>query len=224
MQNFEGTNMPIRVIAIEDYPMMLKAIVDELDSQPDIQVVGKSSRGSELPRLVRETSPDVVVLDLEMVTEVFDPISAVKSLVEDHPDVRILVLTGHDEELYVREIITAGALGYVLKSDDLSMHLSDGVRTVNSGGRFYSPEVMDKLFSGDTPGGGLKDQDLAVLRLAAQGLANLTIAQSLNLSEKRIRNILSNIYEKLDVRDSVGVNLRVAAINKARDLGLLPEE
>ncbi len=215
--------MPIRVIAIEDHPLMLKAIVDELNAQPDIQVVGTAGHGSELSHLVRETSPDVVILDLGMSTGVFEPISAVRSLVQDHPNVRILVLTGYDDDIYVREIVAAGAHGYVLKSDDLSLMLPKGVRTVYEGKRFYSPDVLEKLFSkqkGEVT--SLNEQELAILRLAAQGLSNSSIAQSINLSEKRVRNILSSAYIKLDIPETRGINMRVAAINKARDLGLLP--
>ena len=215
--------MPIRVIAIEDHPLMLKAIVDELNAQQDIQVVGTAGHGSELSHLVRETSPDVVILDLGMSTGVFEPISAVRSLVQDHPNVRILVLTGYDDDIYVREIVAAGAHGYVLKSDDLSLMLPKGVRTVYEGKRFYSPDVLEKLFSkqkGEVT--SLNEQELAILRLAAQGLSNSSIAQSINLSEKRVRNILSSVYIKLDIPETRGINMRVAAINKARDLGLLP--
>jgi DNA-binding NarL/FixJ family response regulator len=215
--------MPIRVIAIEDHPLMLKAIVDELNAQQDIQVVGTAGHGSELSHLVRETLPDVVILDLGMSTGVFEPISAVRSLVQDHPNVRILVLTGYDDDIYVREIVAAGAHGYVLKSDDLSLMLPKGVRTVYEGKRFYSPDVLEKLFSkqkGEVT--SLNEQELAILRLAAQGLSNSSIAQSINLSEKRVRNILSSAYIKLDIPETRGINMRVAAINKARDLGLLP--
>jgi len=215
--------MPIRVIAIEDHPLMLKAVVDELNAQQDIQVVGTAGHGSELFHLVRETSPDVVILDLGMSTGVFEPISAVRSLVQDHPNVRILVLTGYDDDIYVREIVAAGAHGYVLKSDDLSLMLPKGVRTVYEGKRFYSPDVLEKLFSkqkGEVT--SLNEQELAILRLAAQGLSNSSIAQSINLSEKRVRNILSSAYIKLDIPETRGINMRVAAINKARDLGLLP--
>jgi DNA-binding NarL/FixJ family response regulator len=101
--------------------------------------------------------------------------------------------------------------------------LPKGVRTVYEGKRFYSPDVLEKLFSkqkGEVT--SLNEQELAILRLAAQGLSNSSIAQSINLSEKRVRNILSSAYIKLDIPETRGINMRVAAINKARDLGLLP--
>lgn len=215
--------MPIRVIVIEDHPLMLKAIVDELSSQAGIQVVGKADHGSELPRLVRDTSPDVVILDLGMSTGNFEPITAVRSILQDFPDLRILVLTGYDDEVYIQQIVDAGAYGYVLKSDDLSLTLPRGVEKVHAGKRFYSEDVIDKLFPRETGNASvLNEKELVVLRLAAQGLSNTSIAQSMNISEKRVRNLLSSVYAKLDIHESEAINVRVAAIKKARDLGLLP--
>ena len=214
--------MAIRVAIVEDHPLMVKAIVDVLSNQPDITVVGTSNHGFELPKLVRETSPDVVILDLGMTGENFEPISAVQSLRHEHPEVRILVLTGYDDEIYVRQLVEAGAYGYVLKSDDLSMELPNGVRRVFDGKRFYSTAVVDKIFAEQKPEEiVLSEQELVVLRLAAKGHSNTSIAQSMNVSERRVRNLLSHVYSKFDIREAETINIRVAAINKARELGLL---
>jgi DNA-binding NarL/FixJ family response regulator len=213
--------MPIRVAAIEDHPLMLKAILQELKDHPDIQVVGSAGHGAEMQRLVRETTPDVVVLDLGMSGGAFEPISAVKTLFEAHPHVQVLVLTGYDDGAWIRELIAAGVRGYVLKSDDLSLNLPDGVRAVHAGKRFYSPTAAEKYF--DCKETALCAQKLVVLKLAAQGLSNKRIGQELDLAEKTIRNLLSTVYGKLSVKAEEGVNSRVAAINKARDLGLLEE-
>lgn len=219
----ERYSTPIRVIAIEDHPLMLKAILQELNAHPDIQVVGTASDGAELHQLVRKTSPDMVVLDLGMSTGEFEPVTAVKALRQTHPDVGVLVLTGYDDGVWVRELIGAGAQGYVLKSDDLSLSLPQGVRAVHAGGRFYSQAVTDKYFAHENAA-LLTGQELAVLKLGAQGLSNARIAEALGLSEKTVRNKFSTIYGKLNVEAGEGVNQRVAAINRARDLGLLPEE
>jgi DNA-binding NarL/FixJ family response regulator len=214
--------MPIRVAIIEDHPLMLKAIEKELVTQPDIKVVGTANHGSELARLVRETSPDVVILDLGMTGSTFEPITAVRMLLQDYPKVRVLVLTGYDDEIYIRQIIDAGAYGYVLKSDDLSLMLPKGVKRVFEGKRFYSDDVMDKLFDQQKSGNILlSEQELIVLRLAAEGLTNNGIAQAMNISEKRVRNLLTKVYTKFDLHESQETNVRVMAINKARDLGFL---
>jgi len=217
--------MAIRVAIVEDHPLMVKAIVDVLSNQPDITVVGTSNHGFELPKLVRETSPDVVILDLGMTGENFEPISAVQSLRHEHPEVRILVLTGYDDEIYVRQLVEAGAYGYVLKSDDLSLMLPNGVKRVFDGKRFYSTAVVDKIFADQKPEEVmLSDQELIVLRLAAKGYSNTSIAQSMNISERRVRNLLSYVYSKFDIREDETINVRIAAINKARDLGLLLDD
>jgi DNA-binding NarL/FixJ family response regulator len=214
--------MAIRVAIVEDHPLMVKAIVDVLSNQPDITVVCTSNHGFELPKLVRETSPDVVILDLGMTGENFEPISAVQTLLHEHPELRILILTGYDDEIYVRQLVDAGAYGYVLKSDDLSLELPNGVRRVFDGKRFYSTAVVDKIFADQKPEEiMLSEQELVVLRLAARGHSNTSIAQSMNISERRVRNLLSGVYSKFDIREAETINVRIVAINKARELGLL---
>ena len=210
---------PIRVAVVEDHPLVLKAIVQELESQDNIKVVGTRTHGSELTQLVWESSPDVVVLDLRMSEGEFEPISAVEAVRQSYPDVQILVLTGFDDGVWVQSLIQAGALGYVLKSDDLSLYLPDGVRTVCAGERFYSPAVTDKLLSRPYEA-ALTPKEIGILRLVAEGLSNNTIGERINLSEKTVRNYLWSIYSKLCITGKA-THSRVAAINKARDLGLI---
>lgn len=211
--------MSIRVVAVEDHPLMLKALVQDLQAHSDIQVVGTGAHGSELHRLVHETSPDVVVLDLGMATGEFEPIGAVRALRQTHPQVQILVLTGYDDGVWMRELIAAGARGYVLKSDDLSLCLPEGVRAVYRGERFYSPTVTEKYFVCENT--ALSAQELTILKLVAQGLSNARIGRELGLADKTVRNNLSSIYNKLGLQADQDLNPRVAAINKVRDLGLL---
>lgn len=163
--------MPIRVIAIEDHPLMLKAIRDELSNDPEIQLVGELSHGSELAKMVYEKNPDVLILDLSLSGEAFEPLTAVRDLTNIHPNLRILVLTGFDDPQLMRSLIDAGANGYILKSDNLSMQLPMAVKIVYAGGTFYSDQVMKKLATvvDQQP---LNDQELSTLRLVAQGLTN----------------------------------------------------
>jgi len=214
--------MTIKVVAIEDHPLMLSAIVDELDTQADIEVVGTGDHGNKLHQIVRAVNPDVVVLDLGMAEGVFEPVSAVRQLKQEHPDVQVLILTGYDDELYMRELTHAGALGYVLKSDNLSLQLPKAVRAIHAGEPFHSPTVLKRILM-DQGGQTLNGQELAVLRLASQGLVNSKIGESLGLSEGRVRNILTSIYAKMDVQDDKDINPRVTIVVKARELGLLPK-
>ena len=212
--------MPIRVVAVEDHPLMLKAVTRELDTQDDIQIVGTATHGNALHRLVRETSPDVVVLDLGMSGEVFEPITTVKELRRSYPEVQILVLTGYEDGTLMRKLIGAGVQGYVFKSDDLSLCLPDGVRALHKGERFYSPTVTNMYFAGEGDA-GLSERELAILRMAAQGLSNASIGQALGLSEKTVRNYFSGVYTRLGIVADGNVNPRMAAVNKAREMGLV---
>ena len=214
----------IKVLVIEDHHLMLQAVVDQLESEPDIKIVGTSNKGSQVHQLVRTSSPDVVVLDLGMSTEVFEPISAVRQLRQNHPNVQILILTGYDDPLYMREITKAGARGYLLKSDDFSLNLPQAVKAVYKGHHHYSSAVVDKLLSGEDDQYDFSDQELTVIRLLAKGLMNERIGESLGVSERRVRNILTGVYAKMGIQDEEGVNPRVSAVVKAREMGLLPEE
>lgn len=218
--------MSIRVVVIEDHVLMRKAVLDQLAMHTDIEVIQTAVHGDELPRLAREFNPDVVILDLGMSGGHFDPIRAVRNLRRDYPNINILVLTGYDDEVYMRELVKAGVRGYVLKSDDLSSSLARGVRTVYQGQRFYSQEVADRLLDHIEAGqvAPLNEHELAVLRLAAQGMNSARIAETLTLSEKRVRNLFSDIYEKLNLHDEPRSNLRVLAIKRGRELGLIPHE
>lgn len=212
--------MAIRVIAVEDHPLMLKAIRDELTHDPDIEIVGELNHSFELAKLVHEKRPDVLVLDLSLSGETFDPVSTVRNLSQAHPHLHILILTGFDDALLIHSVIEAGALGYILKNDDLSMKLCEAVRDVSQGKAFYSDQVVHKLIT-VAKQGLLTNQEVATLRLVATGLTNHEIALGMKVSVKRVRNIMINIYDKLDVRGEGNVNQRIASVNKARELGLL---
>jgi DNA-binding NarL/FixJ family response regulator len=214
--------MMIRVIAVDDHPLILKAISDLLKEHLDIQLVATSNQGSQLLKLVREHKPDVAIVDLGMTGDTFDPISSVRALHEQHPNVKVLILTGYDDGLWVRELIKAGASGYMLKSDDFSLNIPQAIRALNQGRKFFSPGVADRLVDHDLD--KLTPRELSVLNLLSQGLATEIIAKNLGVSEKRVRNVLVMICDKLAVDKAEGVSLRVAAINKARELGLIPRE
>lgn len=211
----------IRVIAIDDHELILSAVSEELSKQLDIELVGTADHGSQLHNLVRDKSPDVVLLDLGIAGEVFDPIAAVKTLLQEHPEVRVLILTGELEPAYVKYLVDAGAMGYIFKNDKFSGSLSQAIRTVFNGENFYSPSVLKILLGKVKEIPKLTDQELQVLRLVTDGFSNTRIGDTLGLSEKRVKNIMTDIYQKLGIEEAGDINMRVALINKARELGLL---
>ena len=215
--------MTIRIIAIDDHPLILRALADMLIEHPDIQLVATSNQGSQLLKLVREHKPDVAIVDLGMSLDTFDPIDSVRTIHEQHPKVKILILTGYDDGLWVRELVKAGASGYMLKSDDFSLNIPQAVRALHQGGKFFSPGVTEKLLE-DSYDDKLTAREISVLNLLAQGLSTEAIASTLGVSEKRVRNLLVSICDKLGVDRTDGISLRIAAINQARKLGLIPSE
>jgi two-component system secretion response regulator SsrB len=207
----------IRVAIIDDHPLVIKAIENELDVEEDITIVGKADHGSKLLDLVHDTSPDVVILDLGMSEQQFEPVSTVQKLRLRYPKVQVLVLTGNDDKVWMKQLIDQGVLGYVLKSDCLSLHLAESIRTVHQGRTFYSPAVADRLAVDSRE---LNDKELVILRLVAEGFSNTAIAQELGSTEQTVSNRLTGIYKKLGVVGEA-TNSRVAAVNKARELRLL---
>ena len=214
--------MIIRVIAIDDHHLILKALSDLLRDIPDIQLVAISNQGSQLLDLVKEQNPDVAIVDIGMTGDKFDPISSVRTLHERFPNVKVLILTGYDDGLWARELIKAGANGYMLKSDDFSLNIPQAIRALAQGGMFISPGVADKLIENDLD--KLSPRELSVLNLLSQGLETDAIANNLGVSKKRVRNVFVVICDKLAVDRVEGISLRVAAVKKAREMGLIPKE
>lgn len=213
----------IRVAVIDDHPLILGMVNKEISHAGDMEIVGTARHGSELNDLVLKTSPDVVILDLGMSRGVFEPVSAVQQLLQEQPNVKVLILTANDSLAYIRDLLKAGALGYVLKFDDLSMELPKAVRTVYRGDKFYSPEVTNILLSeGEQADIQLTDRELQILRLVAESQNNKGISEIIGVTEKWVRNSLSDVYRKLGVRGDI--NSRMASVNKARELGLLPDK
>jgi NarL family two-component system response regulator LiaR len=214
----------IHVIVIEDHHLLLRAMVEELDKQPDIDVVGSANHGDKLFQLVRSTVPDVVVLDLGMSEGGFEPLASVRQLMQEHPKTRVLVLTGRDDELMMRELIDAGVQGYLLKGDEASLNLAAAVRNIARGEPVFSTSIVGKLISANRRQDLLTDQEVSVLRLLGEGLDNDHIGKALGVSERRARNVVSQIYRKMGLRDEPGINPRVAAVVRAREMGMLPQE
>jgi DNA-binding NarL/FixJ family response regulator len=216
-----GKRMSIRVVLFDDHPPILEYVTSELEKHADIRVVSTSKRGSDLLRLVRETSPDVVILDLRYAgDEDFHPLEAVHDLFRAYPDIGLVILTGDNSLYAIKELIKAGALGYILKNDDLALNLPLVIRSVSQSVPFQSPLVQKRL-QAESAQRILTTNETNLLRLLNQGLSNEQIGAEMNLSESRVKGILREIYAKLGIREDSGVYMRVALINKAKQLGLL---
>ncbi|HLY26407.1 MAG TPA: LuxR C-terminal-related transcriptional regulator [Aggregatilineales bacterium] len=206
----------IRVALVDDHPLILKIVRQELQRATDLEIVWDAADVAEIMSLVAHNQPNVLVLDLSFAGRGFDPVSTVRDLRARFADMFILILTAYDDPVWIEELLRAGAHGYVVKSDDLSLKLAEAIRTVAQGRTFLSPTAAMGLTLANKRY-ALTARERAILRLAAEGLPNPQIAEALGVSDGTVRNHISNIYGKLEV------TTREAAIRAAQQLRELPK-
>ncbi|MEA2452247.1 MAG: hypothetical protein QOG04_957 [Actinomycetota bacterium] len=209
------TEEPIRVVLIDDHDLLRRGMKTMLESEGDIEVVGELSDGSGASELVEETSADVVLVDVIMPKK--DGIEATREIKDVHPNVAVVVLSGHDEQRFVFDAVKAGASGYLLKTAELDEVVST-VRAVARGEMQLDPQLASQVL---TEFEGYRSNDVAdafqpltpreaeILQLMSEGLPNKAIASRLSISERTVTTHVANIYSKLHV------NNRVSAIQEA---------
>ncbi|BDZ65396.1 response regulator [Agromyces mangrovi Wang et al. 2018] len=209
-----------RVVIADDHPMFRFGLRSALAATPEVEVVGEAADGAELRALVDELRPDVVLTDLEMPRE--GGLEMLRRLAERDGAPGVLVLTMHADDDALLDAVRAGARGYLLKGADRD-EIVRAVQTVAGGGSVFSGEVGRRVAAYATrpPSNGrvfpeLTEREHEVLEHVAVGRGNHEIAARLSLSEKTVRNHVSIVLTKLQVRD------RAAAVAKARDRGLGP--
>jgi DNA-binding NarL/FixJ family response regulator len=206
----------IRVLVVDDHPMVRTGLASLLNNAADIEVVGEAADGAQAVSLVDTTSPEVVLMDLSM--PVMDGVAATRALRGDHPDVRVVVLTSFSDQARVREAIAAGATGYVLK-DCTPEELLAAIRAAANGQAPLDPRVAGALLPGSGSSASadqLSQREQQVLRLASQGLANKQIGRALGITERTVKVHLGNVFRRIGVAD------RTSAALWARDH--LPDE
>jgi DNA-binding NarL/FixJ family response regulator len=201
----------IRVLIAEDQQLVRRAFSTMLSIEPDIKIVAQAADGAEAIQLARQWRPDVVLMDLQMPR--VGGIGAMKRILEDVPDARIIVLTTFDTDELVFEAISAGAHAYLLK-DSNEAEILETIRAVHAGQSRLSPKVAGKVmdeFRRQRPSGvaalnddepddePLTDREEKVLALVAKGRSNKDIAEAVFLAEGTVKNYVSKIMEKLHV-------------------------
>ena len=196
---------PVRVLVADDQTLFRSGLARLLDEDPRVTVVGEAADGAEAVRKCGECKPDVILMDIRMPN--LDGIGATAQVVASYPGVAVLVLTTLEADSYVIEALRAGASGYVLKDAEPEAIISSIV-AVRSGERVMASAVAQRvlaMLTGDTTPrdfyDGLTAREIEILKLIAGGSANKQIAYRLTISEKTVRNHISNMYEKLQIFD-----------------------
>jgi len=195
-----------RILLAEDHKVVREGTRRLLESQPDFEVVGEASDGIEAVELAKKLKPEIIIMDVSMPR--LNGIEATRQIKAIYPNIAILPLTGYDDDEYVFALLEAGAAGYLLK-DSSGEELIEAIRQVMTGEPVLHPKIMKKVLNRlrspveeqvtQTAGEVLSDRETEVLRLAAQGMSNMEIADSLTLSVRTVQTHLRSIFNKLGV-------------------------
>jgi len=204
----------IRILLADDHAVVRQGFKMILGAQPDMEIVGEAGNGRQAVALAEEVKPDVVVMDVAMPE--LNGIEATRRLAESVPHARVLALSMHKDSVYVREILRAGARGYLLK-DSVAGDLVSAVRAVAQGEGYLSPAVADAVLDDyrrhvTNPIDLLTSREREVLQMLAEGKTNKEIATVLNLSVYTVEAHRGRIMEKLNVH-SINELVRFALRN-----------
>ncbi|MEW9123202.1 MAG: response regulator transcription factor [Thermotaleaceae bacterium] len=197
----------IRVLVADDHALMRQGLKQILELEEDIEVVGLAVNGEDTLKKSQQLKPDIILLDINMPQ--MNGIQALRRLKDMGTDARIIMLTIHEDKEYLFETINIGASGYVLK-DAESSSLTKAIRDVYAGDSYIHPSLASSLVREFNKRGNHDDgfkrerltrREYEVLILIAEGRNNKEIAESLFISEKTVKNHVSNIFKKIDVND-----------------------
>ena len=185
----------IRVLVADDHPVVQHGLITMLELEDDIAVIGRAADGEEAVEQARTQRPDVILLDVQM--PLMDGIEALRRIRANDPQAKVIVLTTYRNEDYLFPSLQAGARGYLLK-DSTREQLAGAIRAVFAGASLLDPELVTAAKQ-ELP--ALTAREREVLRLMADGKNNSQIATQLFVSENTVKTHVSNILDKLDVRD-----------------------
>ncbi|OES43854.1 response regulator transcription factor [Domibacillus iocasae] len=195
----------IRIVIAEDQRMLLGALGSLLSLEDDMEVIGQAANGEEAVTLVHEMQPDICIMDIEM--PIKTGLEAAEELKND--SCKVIILTTFARTGYFQRALKAKVSGYLLK-DSPSEELASSIRSIMDGRKVYAPELMDDFYSEENP---LTEREKDVLELVAEGKNTGEIAKKLNLKNGTVRNYISTIFDKLEVKN------RIEAISQSKEKG-----
>ena len=224
-----ATRGRIRILLVDDQPLFVQSLAQVIEFRaPDIEVTGIAEDGGEAIALAAETNPDIILMDIQMPRTT--GVEATRVIMDQSPETKIMMLTTFDEDEYIIESLHYGARGYLLKNLPPEEVIT-AIRALYSGIDQISPQVVKRItgyvLAGERPGAGsasggelpqwfiaLTNLEKTLLKDLAKGLANKEIASLRNLAEQTVKNYLSTVYEKMNVRT------RSQAVRRYMDCGI----
>ena len=206
-----------RILIADDHDVVRSGLRMLLRSNVDFSIVAEARDGEEAVRLADRHHPDIAILDISMPN--LDGIGATKAIKEKHPEMKIIILTVHENEEYAHQVLKAGASGYLLKNAG-KKEIFEAIRSALSGDRFFSPGISRLIVDGfvkrsrETEAGEtgkssskqvLTEREVEILRFIAQGMTNRQIADHLCLSFRTVNTHRANLMQKLDIHDTAGL-------------------
>ena len=189
--------LPIRILTVDDHPLLREGIAAVIEGQPDMTLVAEATNGREAIESFRNHRPDVALMDLRMPD--MNGIEAIRAIRTEFPEARIVVLSTYAGDVQALGALKAGASGYLLKSM-LRKELLDTIRTVHAGKRRIPPEIATQIAE-HAADDALTEREIDVLRRVGSGNSNKQIAAQLAISEGTVKAHMKNILPKLGARD-----------------------
>jgi DNA-binding NarL/FixJ family response regulator len=197
----------IRILLADDHTILRDGIRSLLEDEPDMEVIGEAEDGHAAVKMTGQLGPDVVVMDIAM--PLLNGLEATRQIKRNNPQVKVLILTMHENEEYIRQVLATGAMGYILK-DAAARELLGAIRAVHRGEAVLSPAITrlvieDYLRWGEPQSepisNGLSAREREVLQLIAEGYTNKQIGEILCISVKTVQAHRNNLMQKLDLHD-----------------------
>jgi NarL family two-component system response regulator LiaR len=197
----------IRILLADDHTILRSGIRSLLEDEPGLSVIGEAEDGRTAVSMTSQLKPDVVIMDIAM--PLLNGLEATRQIKAQCPGVRVLILTMHDNEEYIRQVLEAGAMGYILK-DAAARELISAIRSVHRGESVLSPAITRLVIEDYLRWGGVRPQqnsdalsprEREVLQLIAEGYTNKQMAEILSISIKTVQAHRNNLMQKLDLHD-----------------------